>query len=141
MSPKVWYRVASILLILFALGHQVGFQQVDPDWHAGAVVAGMRGVHFHVQGFDRSYWDFFSGFGYFVTILLLFAAVLAWQLGGLPKDSPATLSVVRWSFAFAFAVITWITWRFFFVAPLLFSALALFCLVMGAWSAARQIAA
>ncbi len=136
MSPRVLYRTASVLLILFALGHQIGFRQVDPLWGADAVVAAMRNTHFQVQGMLRSYWDFYSGFGFFVTVLLLFAAVLAWQLGGLSKAVLQSLALVTWTLALSFAVITFLSWRYFFIAPLVFSAVVALCLVIAAWRSA-----
>ena len=59
----------------------------------------------------------FSGFGFFVTILLFFAAILAFQLRGLPKETPRSLGLVGWGFALCFVVITDITSRYFFTVP------------------------
>jgi hypothetical protein len=42
---------------------------------------------FQILGVQRSYWDFFVGFGFFVTVLLLFAALVAWQLATLDPRS------------------------------------------------------
>jgi hypothetical protein len=44
-----------------------------------------------VQGFTRTYWDFFLRAGFTVGVLYLFAAVLAWQLGGLPVTTLAAM--------------------------------------------------
>ena len=126
-SPKIFYRIASVLLVLFALGHQLGFQNADPQWHADSVIGAMQSVHFQVQGLNRSYWDFFSGFGYFVTVFLILAAVLAWELGGLRADA---LKAVRWTFALAFLVITFLSWRYFFIIPLVFSGVIALCLIV-----------
>ena len=92
------YRVSSGLLVLFALGHHFGFRRVDPRWGADAVVAAMRGTRFEVQGFSRTYWDFFTGFGLFVTVFLLFSAVLAWQLGPEWKYNPDLITEVEVTF-------------------------------------------
>jgi hypothetical protein len=97
----------------------------------------MKTVRFEVQGMSRSYWDFFSGFGFFVTVLLLFAAVLAWQLGGLSKETLQSLAFVTWTLAFSFVVITFLSWRYFFIAPLVSSAIVSLCLLIAAWSAGR----
>src|SRR5579864_5249997 len=105
------YRASSVLLVLFAAGHQLGFRRVDPRWKADAVVASMKATRFDVQGFPRSYWDFYVGFGLFVTALLLFAAVLAWQLGSAAAAGPGALTVVRWAFAACFVVAAATTWR------------------------------
>jgi hypothetical protein len=137
VSASLLYRIASVLLVLFGLGHQVGFRRVDPRWGVDSVIGTLKATQFEVQGMTRTYWDFFSGFGFFVTVLLFFAAVLAFQLGGLPKETLRTLGLVTWAFALAFVVITLLTWRYFFIAPLVFSSLVALCLLMAAWSAAR----
>jgi len=137
VSPSVLYRAASVLLVLFAFGHQLGFRRVDPRWGVSAAIEALKATQFQVQGMTRTYWDFFSGFGFFVTVLLVFAAVLAFQLGGLPKESLRGLRLVTWAFALCFVVITLLTWRYFFIAPLIFSSLVALCLVLAAWSAAR----
>ena len=132
MSPALLYRAASALLLLYAAGHQLGFRRVDPKWNAEATVAAMK-TTFQVQGQTRSYWDFFSGFGFFCTGLLLFAAILAWQLGALPAEVLRTLTLVRWAFAACFVVLTILTWRYFFPAPTGFSAAVALTLVLAAW--------
>jgi hypothetical protein len=85
----------------------------------------------------RTYWDFFSGFGFFVTVFLFFSAVLALQLAGLSKESLRSLRLVTWAFALSFVVVALLTWRYFFIAPLVLSSLVALCLLMAAWSAAR----
>jgi hypothetical protein len=136
MKASLLYRVSAALLVLFALGHTIGFRKVDPRWNADGVVNGMRGVSFDVQGFRRSYWDFFSGFGLFVSVLLVFAAVLAWQLGSMSPEGLAGIPVVRWSFAICFVAIAALTWRYFFIAPDVFSSLVALGLVGAAWKGA-----
>ena len=86
MKASLWYRVAAVLLLLFAVGHTLGFRQSDPAWGVDALLGSMRSLHFDVQGFSRTYWDFFVAAGFSVGVLYLFAAVLAWQLGGLPAE-------------------------------------------------------
>ena len=54
MKPSLLFRIASVLIVLFAVGHTLGFRQVDPAWGAGAVVEAMKSVHFQVQGFSRA---------------------------------------------------------------------------------------
>jgi hypothetical protein len=123
------YKISAVLLVLFALGHTIGFRNVDPRWNADGVVTGMRSVIFDVQGFRRSYWDFFAGFGLFVSAFLVFAAVLAWQLGSISPEALAAIPVVRWSFAICFVVVAALTWRYFFIAPDVLSSLVALSLV------------
>lgn len=135
MSSAILYRISAVLLLLFAVGHQLGFRKVDPRWGVASLVDGMKSTHFDVQGARRTYWDFFSGFGFFVTVLLVFAAVLAWQLASLPAATLAGLRVVLWAFAACYVIIAVLTWRYFFMAPVVFSVLVAIVLVLAAWRA------
>ena len=133
MNASLLYRVSSVLLVLFALGHTIGFRRVDPRWNADTVANSMRSVSFEVQGFNRTYWEFFTGFGLFVTVFLLFAAVLSWRFGSMTPERLSAIPVERWSFALCFVVIAGLTWRYFFIAPGVLSTLAALGLVGAAW--------
>lgn len=134
MSPRLLYRVASGVLVLYVVAHQLGFRQVDPRWNADATVTAMKAT-FQVQGQTRSYWDFFSGFGFFCGVLLLFCAILAWQLGSLPARLLYGLKLLRWAFAACFVVLTLVTWRYIFAAPTAFTAVVALVLLLAAWQA------
>lgn len=129
MKASLLYRICSVLLVLFAVGHTIGFLNVDPRWGADNVVNGMRSVGFQVQGFNRTYWDFFVGFGLFVSVFLLFAAVLAWRFGSMSPESLSAIPVERWSFAVCFVLIAGLSWKYFFLAPGVLSTLAALALV------------
>src|SRR5437763_171268 len=120
MPTAIFYRIASVALVLYATGHQLGFRKGDPKWNADATIAAMK-VPFEVSGQMRSYWDFFSGFGFFCTALLLFSAVLAWQLGSLAPEVLRQLRLARWAFAICYLALTVMTWRYFFPIPTIFS--------------------
>jgi hypothetical protein len=137
MTSVAFYRISAILLVLFAGGHTIGFRRVDPRWGIDGVVSGMRTTRFDVQGLSRTYWGFYVGFGLFVTVLLLFAAVLAWQLGKLPAEVLHAMPLVTWGFALSFIAVTYLSWRYFFPAPVIFSAVIALCLVVAAWLSGR----
>ena len=132
MKPSLFYRIAAVLLLLFAIGHTLGFRQSDPSWGVDALLASMRSIHFDVQGFNRSYWDFFEGAGFSVGVFFLFSAILAWQLGSLPPAALALMPTTAWTFALCFAAITILSWKFLFVLPLVFSLAITFCLTAAA---------
>src|ERR1051326_379665 len=96
MKAPILYRIAAVLLLLFAAGHTLGFRQTDPSWGAEGVLATMRSVRFDVQGSSRTYWDLFLAAGYVVGVLYLFAAILAWQLAGLPAATLASMRCPTW---------------------------------------------
>jgi len=133
VKARILYRIASVLLLLFAAGHTFGFRQSIPEWRADAVLALMRSVHFDAQGFTRTYWDFFSAFGLFFSVFLLFSAVLAWLLAGLPAETLARVRSIAWALAISFVAVTALTWRYAFTTPLVFSILITMCLTAAAW--------
>jgi len=138
MKASTFYRIAAVLLLLFAIAHTLGFAQSDPSWGIDALLSSMRSIHFDVQGFNRTYWDFFVAAGFSVGLLYLFAAILAWQLGGLPLTTLALMRGTAWAFALAFAAITVVSWRHFFVFPVAFSIAITICLTAAAWMSAKQ---
>jgi hypothetical protein len=79
MKASIFHRIAAVLLLLFDAGHTSGFPWSDPKWRVD--LGSMRSTHFYIMGFSRTYWDFYVGFGLFVSVFLLLAVVLAWQLG------------------------------------------------------------
>jgi len=133
LKPASLYRIASVLLVLFAVGHTLAFRQADPKWGVDAVISSMRSVHFNVQGFERTYWDFFLAFGFVESVFLVFSAALAWQLGGLPHAALSSMRGTTWAFAACFAAITLLSWRYVFFIPLVFSAAITVVLILGAW--------
>jgi hypothetical protein len=121
VKAPILYRIASILLLLFAAGHLLGFRQSDPAWGIDALLGSMRSIHFDVQEFSRTYWDIFVAAGFCVGVFYLFSAVLAWQLGGLPAETLARMRVTAWAFAVCFSAITVVSWRYLFILPIVFS--------------------
>ena len=140
MQASMFYRIAAVLLLLFAVGHTFGFRQSDPKWGVDALLGSMRSIHFDVQGFNRSYWDLFVAAGFSVGVLYLFAAILAWQLGGLPAATLALMRGTAWAFALSFAAITVVSWRYLFIIPVAFSIAITVCLTAAAWTSAKRVA-
>jgi hypothetical protein len=129
VSPKVLYRTAAILLVVFASLHTLGFAQIDPTWGVDELISQLRAHTFLAQGQSRSYWDFYIGFGYTVTGWQLFAAIVAWELSG----SSAPLPLIRWGVVGSMVLTTVLSWRYFFPAPLGFSLVITACLAWAAW--------
>jgi hypothetical protein len=138
MKASMLYRIASVLLLLLAVGHLLGFRQSDPTWGVDALLGTMRSIHFDVQGFSRTYWDLFEAAGFSVGVFYLFAAILAWQLGRLPAATLVLMRGTAWAFALCFAAITVVSWRYLFVLPIAFSIVITSCLTAAAWLSADR---
>jgi len=132
MSASLLYRISSVLIVLFAAGHTLGFRKSDPAWNIDALLSSMQTQTFKTQGFTRTYWDFYTGFGLFVTVFLVLAALLAWQLGNPEVMKLAPLRLLGWGLVLAFAATTVLSWRYFFTAPLVFSSVITLLLIAAA---------
>ena len=139
MKASIFYRAAAILLLLFAVGHTLGFRQSDPQWGVGVLLGSMRSIHFNVQGFTRTYWDLFVAAGLSVGVFYFFAAILAWQLSRLPAETLRLMRPVGWAFAICFAAITIVSWRYLFILPIVFSILITVCLISAAWLSSKKV--
>ena len=137
MKAPILYRISSVLLLLFAVAHTLGFRQSDPTWGVDALLGSMRSIHFDVQGFSRTYWDLFVAAGFSVGVFYLFTAVFAWQLGGLPAETLAGMRVIVWALALCFAAISVVSWRYLFTLPIVFSIVITVCLTAAAWLSAK----
>ncbi len=128
-ASSLLFRIASVLILLFAAGHTLGFRKSDPGWGTQTLLETMTRTTFNVQGFQRSYWDFFVGFGLFVSVFLLFAAVFAWQLGRLTPPGFAQMRWAAWALTLCFGAVVLLSYRYFFTAPVVFSCLIFICLL------------
>jgi hypothetical protein len=137
VKASLLYRIAAALLLLFAVGHTLGFRQSDPTWGVDTLLGSMRSIHFDVQGFRRTYWDLFVAAGLSAGVFYLFAAVLAWQLARLPADALAGMRTTVWALALSFAAITVVSWAYLFVLPIVLSLAITLCLTAAAWLSAR----
>src|SRR5580658_10269432 len=138
MKAHMFYRIAAVFLLLFAVGHTLGFRQSDPNWGVDALLGSMRSIHFDVQGSNRTYWDLFVAAGFSVGVFYLFAAILAWQMGSLPASTLALVRGTAWAFALCFAAITLVSWIYLFIVPIAFSMLITLCLTAAAWFSAKH---
>jgi hypothetical protein len=134
MSATTLYRIAAVLLMLFAAGHTFGFLRFKPPTaESRAVRDAMNTVRFPIGSSSFTYGGFYVGFGLFVSAYLLFAAFLAWVLGGLVKAAPHAIQALAWGF-FAVQVATLVlSWSYFAAPPALFAALIAVCVGYAAW--------
>lgn len=124
---RVLFRIASVLIVLLDLGHTAGYPWSDPAW--GVDLSALQSAHFNVLGSNRTYWDFYVGFGLTISVLLLPPALIAWQLG---VPDARRVRGTAWFLAAIFAAITILDWVFFFAIPLAFSAAITLCLAAAA---------
>ena len=130
MRPPALLRIASILTLVHCILHTIGGVLAPPSHGKEeiAVLETMSTHRFDFMGSMRSYADFMHGYGLFVAIALLVDAVLFWQLAALARTRPDGLRPIVALFSVAYAGIAIVSWRFFFVAPVVTELLIAACL-------------
>jgi len=127
MKATWFYRIAAILLVLFAAAHTFGFLKFVPPTPEGkGVMDAMNNIRLQ-PGAVYTYGGFYRGFGLFVTVYLLFAAILAWHLGELARKRPAAAGPLPWIFFCVQLASLAISWRYFPAPPVVSSALVALC--------------
>ena len=93
------------------------------------VLEAMTAVQFDTMGANRSYLDFFMGFGWSISVLMLMQTVLLWQMASLARTDVTLVRPMIAVFALATLASGVIAWRFIFPVPALFSGALLIALV------------
>ena len=127
MKAATWLRVLAGVMAFFTAGHTMGMLSPPPNEAARVVVETMQRAHFPIMGFERSYWDFYRGMGFFLSVFLATIGVLAWQLGALSRRSPGDALPLTFTLEAVCVVTVLFSWTYFFTAPIVTSLLALVC--------------
>jgi hypothetical protein len=134
MKATVLYRIASIVLILFAVGHTFGFLSFKPPTSEGrAVYEAMNKVSFQVNGATFSYGGFYRGFGLSASVNLVFSAFLAWHLGELARKMPQAIGAIGWMFFAVQVAGVALSLIYFSAIPAILSAVLTICVGWAAW--------
>ena len=121
MTTTLLLRIASVISLVFAAGHTSGGLQKWSPMGENDVLKAMTAVHFDTMGVNRSYLDFFLGFGWSISVLMVLQAILLWQIASLARSDPARVRPMIATFAIATLATGVIAWRFIFPIPALFS--------------------
>jgi hypothetical protein len=140
MRTVLFLRIASVLTLVHAVLHTIGgvFGGAAPGVQQ-ATVAVMKANEFAVMGAMRSYWDFYRGLGLVVSVFLTMEAIVFWQLGSLAKADALRLRPVVATFLAGYLCAAVVSYRYFFVAPVITEILIALCLGV-AMAFARQAA-
>ena|SRR5205085_1632657 len=135
MTRSLFLRIASVVSLLFTVGHSMGGLQKWSPMGENDVLKAMTNVHFDTMGVSRSYLDFFLGLGWSISVMMLMQTVLLWQLASLARTRRADVRPLVAVIALATLGSGLIAWRFILPVPALFSAV-LFAILVAACLAA-----
>ena len=136
MKVTLLLRIASVISLVFTAGHSMGGLRKWSPMGENDVLNAMTAVRFDTMGANRSYLDFFMGFGWSISVAMLLQTILLWQMAGLARSDPARIRPMIAVFALATLASGVIAWRFIFPVPALFSG-ALVIVLAAAYIAAR----
>ena len=142
MRSSTFLRIASVITFLYFAGHTASIPWTPAVGPGEApVLEAMKAHSFNVLGSNRTYWDLYFGFGVIISGYLLVQAVVLWQLGSLAKREPAQVRAIVASFLVAFIVNAFLSWKYFFVIPLINAILISVCLGLALVFSGRSRAA
>lgn len=129
MTTTVLLRISAVISLVFVLGHSLGGLKRWSPMGDNDVLKAMETVRFDTMGANRSYLDFFLGFGWSLTVAMLLQSVLLWQLASLARTDARQIRPMIAAFAVATLAGGIIAWLFIFPVPALFSVALLVVLV------------
>jgi hypothetical protein len=121
VTTTLLLRIASVISLIFTAGHSMGGLKQWSPMGENPVLKSMTEVRFDTMGANRTYLDFFMGFGWSIAVFMLMETIVLWQLASLAKTEPARLRSIIAVIALAPAGTGAIAWRFIFPVPALFS--------------------
>jgi hypothetical protein len=135
--------VTAMLLMLFAVGHTIGFLGFHGTTAESQMVrAQMDAVQFAARpgaAATLSFGKFYVGFGLFVTTFYVFSGWLAWRVGGMSQRGSQDAVAVGWAMAALMAVSAGLSVKYFAAPPVALSLVAVVTLSMGALAARRGV--
>jgi len=133
MTATLLYRIAAVLLILFAVAHTFGTLLAPPPTPEAAALRHAMNQAFEVKGKSYSYGSFYTGLAVSITIYLLFLAFLAWHLGSVAARTPDAIGALGWVLCAAKVATLVVAWVYIAAAPAISSALVALLLGLAAW--------
>jgi hypothetical protein len=130
LRPPLFLRAASVLTLLFAAGHLLGGKDSWSPIGETDVLRAMRSFHFDAGGADRTYLDFYLGFGFTLGVYLLLQTVLLWQLASIAKTDPLRARPMIVSILAALIASAFLSWIFIFPVPAISFAVIAACLAL-----------
>jgi hypothetical protein len=131
MKAFHFLRIAAALTLLYCAGHTSGMPwtpYTNPE--AMSVIETMKGHSFEENGFKGTYWDIYFGFGLVITMYLLVQSAVLWQVASIAKTDATRVRPIVVSFLVGFVINVGLSWKYFFIIPVVMAALIAICLAI-----------
>jgi hypothetical protein len=142
MKAFHFLRIAAVVTLLYCAGHTIGRPWTPyTDSEATSVLDAMKDHSFEAEGFKGTYWDIYYGFGLVISIYLLLQAAVLWQVASLAKTDAMRVRPIVASFLVGFLINGFLSWKYFFVVPVVMAGVIALCLAIALVLASRPQAA
>jgi hypothetical protein len=139
MRTPLLLRIAAVITFLYFAGHTAGMPWTPAKGPGEMpVLEAMKSHAFDADGFKRTYWDFYFGFGVIISAYLLVLAMVLWQLGSLAKTDAVRVRPMVASFFVVFIVNAFLAWKYFFALPAVMTVAISVCLALAFVAAGRR---
>src|SRR5215469_9648210 len=101
MTTTLLLRIASVISLLFTAGHSLGGLKKWSPMGDNDVLKAMTAVRFKTMGVNRSYLDFFMGFGWSLGVVMLLPTLLLWHVASLGITAVAQVRTMMLVFPLA----------------------------------------
>jgi len=119
MKTATFLRIASVLTLIHSILHTIGGVFGKPAPGVATTVAAAMRTHFEVFGVNRSYSDFYMGFGLGITIFLTVDSILLWMLASMSRHDAPRLRPLIAVFALGYLAFAFNSYVFFFSFPII----------------------
>jgi hypothetical protein len=125
MRISKWLRLAAGATTPFWLGHTAAVV-LSPSRGSEeqAVYAMMKHYSFDAFGIQRSHWDFYQGYGVFMSVTVLLVIVWLWQLAPVAEKDPIVARPLLISTAVGLLAFAAVNAVWFMIPPAICSAVA-----------------
>lgn len=130
MTARTFLRTAAVLQALGTVGHTLATAsgKATHGSQEQAVFDAMQTFHFDVMGTTRTVWDFYRGYEFSITVIFAMLAVLIWLSGDLGAAFPRRAVPLVVTILAAEALLSFLSWTYFFAGPGVVSLLICLCL-------------
>jgi len=139
MKTATFLRIASVLTLIHSILHTIGGVFGKPAPGVATTVAAAMRTHFEVFGVNRSYSDFYMGFGLGITIFLTVDSILLWILASMSRHDAPRLRPLIAVFALGYLAFAFNSYVFFFSIPVITELMIVACLVAAFVSAKASL--
>ncbi|EMY77459.1 hypothetical protein LEP1GSC060_2834 [Leptospira weilii serovar Ranarum str. ICFT] len=131
MKPKLFIRIASVLMLVFAIGHSIGhFTRYNTtDSEALNAISKMQQTRIPMDGVTSTYDQFYTGMSLNLSIVLIFLTILLWLLSNLSESNPNAALKLLIPVFFCITCFGVTGFLYFFPVPTLVASLGAFSLL------------